>query len=78
MPINEYFPPRPLRPAPTVPSPSTRPTGMVSGLRAAAAFIGLSPDRLKILMNDGRLPFVQIGRRYYFRREALDNIGKVK
>lgn len=78
MPISDYLPPRPVRPAPTVPSPSTRPTGMVSGLRAAAAFIGLSPDRLKILMADGRLPFVQIGRRYYFRREALDNIGKVK
>ncbi|MBR2586234.1 MAG: helix-turn-helix domain-containing protein [Thermoguttaceae bacterium] len=51
---------------------------MICGLHAVGEILGLSPDRIKRLMDEGRLEFIQIGRRYYFRRECLNAVGRCK
>ncbi|MBO7680049.1 MAG: helix-turn-helix domain-containing protein [Thermoguttaceae bacterium] len=49
---------------------------MICGLQAVGEILGLSPDRIKRLMDEERLEYVRIGRRYYFRRECLAKVGR--
>lgn len=65
--------------------PATRPSRraetpqsgeFICGLKAVGGILGLSADRIKILMEEGRIEFIRIGRRHYFRRECLSAVGR--
>lgn len=45
-------------------------------MKAVGDKLGLSVDRVKTLMEEGRLEYIRIGRRHYFRRESVTRLGR--
>lgn len=72
-----------LTPQPETAKPRRRrrrasaPSGdFLCGMKAVGDKLGLSVDRVKTLMEEGRLEYIRIGRRHYFRRESVTRLGR--